>query len=1072
MLDGSPTKALGSNDLTSGDWASRQCVPGRGASGPKNLVCRSGTPDALPNGEANMRRAMTRHTPSILSLVLFLAGLGASGCGSPSGPISDDPNDTDYISDIASNGSSRSGGGADAGAAGSDAGSAPGSDDGAAGRAIAEADIIQTDGDRLYALSQYSGLTIIDTSNPSDLRVLGNHRTNATPFEMYLRSGVAYIMYNSYWTRVHDDATGTWAWQTTARMQALDVSSPASMHVIGDHEVVGTISDSRMVGDVIYLVTFENGWCWGCASTPETHVASFDVSDPSTFVPVDELTFDDGDTGWGRSLSVTTDRLYVGGARWTWDTASSEIQVVDISDPAGTLRLGASVPVDGTIESRWQIDERDGVLRVISQDGGWASTAPPVVQTFQVISSTEITPLGRLPLTLPPDEDLRSVRFDGDRAYAITLEERIRVDPLFTIDLSDPANPVQRASLEIPGWVYHMEPRGDRLYALGYDDEDAGRGMTVTIFDVADLSAPVMLDRVVFGGSWAWAVEDQDRIHKAFNLMLDRGLILVPYAGSSADDATCDYRWQSGIQIIDTDGDSLTLRGTAPQIGTARRSILRGDTLFGVSDNAVQTFDITNRDAPRALDRLEVARNVSTVRADGDHVMRFGNDWWTERAVIDFAPADDASTAEPIGELDLTELYEAEADRCGSYSQWGGSIYVHGDVAYVPRYSYRWDRSDYTASLTFYVVDLSDHTAPRIVTSFDVAPTVGYEERYGEILLTDSALLVGRVDGGYGGRWLDGELDPTRYYYDIYDLADPDAPALATRFEVPSGYAAWGWGWGPIGCGFDFGWGWWYPGYGNTNALVSGDIVASNHASPLGDGTGRVRFYLDRLDVSDPRAPRMLDSVNIPGQVAHFDAARDYVVTVEDVFRGEERHSDWGACYAAGARTYFDYEAGRCRVYDRYLNALVIDGRVARRLDHLNLDVDGYSRQVLVTNDRVFVAKDDVVRRTDMGYEYFTSENPRIAPYVIAADDGRLTALDTVSLGDVDEYFWWPQLAARGRRLFVTQANALTVIDTTDPADATVTEHELPGWYCSSLEVAGDRAYCAMGMSGVATIGL
>jgi uncharacterized secreted protein with C-terminal beta-propeller domain len=1025
---------------------------------------------------------MTRHTHAkrVLSIVVVLGLgtfglLGASACGSPSGPIPDDPNDTDYISDVASAGSSRSGGGStDGGAAGAaDGGPAAPPDDGGADRAIAEADIIQTDGDRLFALSQYSGLTIIDISNPSDLRVLGNHRANATPFEMYLKSGVAYIMYNSYWTRVRDDATGSWTWQTTARMQAVDVSNPASMHVIGDHEVQGDISDSRMVGDVIYLVTHENGWCWRCAGTPETRVASFDASDPRAFVPVDELTFDDGDTGWGRSIAVTTDRLYVGGPRWTWDTTASDIQVVDISDPAGALRLGASVRVDGNIESRWQIDERDGVLRVISQNGGWASTDPPVVQTFDIVSSNEITPLGRLALELPPDEDLRSVRFDGDRAYAITLEERIAVDPLFTIDLTDPANPVQRASLEIPGWIYHMEPRGDRLYALGYDDADAGRGMTVSIFDVADLSAPVMLDRAVFGGTWAWAVEDQDRIHKAFNLMLDRGLILVPFAGSTIDETSCSYDWASGIQIIDTDGDSLALRGTAPQIGTARRSLLRGNTLFGVSDNAVQTFDITDRDAPRALDRLEVARNVSTVRADGEHVMRFGSDWWTERAIIDFAPADDASTPEPIGEVDLSALYAAETDRCNAYSYWGGSIYVHGDVAYVPRYSYHYDRSDYTTSLTFWVVDLSDHTAPRVLGSFDVAPTSGYGERYGEILLTDSALLVGRVEGGdYYGRWLEGTRDTTRYYYDVYDLtARPEAPTRTTRFEVPSSYSAWGWGWGPMGCGVDFGWGFWWPGYGQTNALVSGDIVASNHAVPLDDGTGRVRFYLDRLDVSDPRAPRMLDSVNIPGQVAHFDAARGYLVTVEDVFLREDRLSDWGACYAAGARTYFDYEAGTCRVYDRYLNALTLDGRIARRLDHIDLDADGYSRQVFVTDERVFVAKDDVVRRTEMGYDYYTSENPRIATWEIAGD-GHLDALDTVSLGDVDDYFWWPQLVARGRRLFVSQANVLTVLDTTDPASPTLTNHDLPGWYCSSLEVSGAHAYCAMGMNGVHTIDL
>ena len=54
----------------------------------------------------------------------------------------------------------------------------------------------------------------------------------------------------------------------------------------------------------------------------------------------------------------------------------------------------------------------------------------------------------------------------------------------------------QMGELEIPGWVYHMEPRGDRVYALGYDDAAEGRGMTVSIFDVSDMTTPTMLDRV------------------------------------------------------------------------------------------------------------------------------------------------------------------------------------------------------------------------------------------------------------------------------------------------------------------------------------------------------------------------------------------------------------------------------------------------------------------------------------------------------------------------------------------------------------------------------------------------
>src|SRR5690606_10577353 len=102
--------------------------------------------------------------------------------------------------------------------------------------------------DKLYALSQYAGLHVIDIANPKRLRILGRYRVNATPFEMYLRDGIAYVMFNSYGRYEYDEALQSSVWRSTSRMEAPDVHDPAAIKVLGSYDVSGSISDSRMVG--------------------------------------------------------------------------------------------------------------------------------------------------------------------------------------------------------------------------------------------------------------------------------------------------------------------------------------------------------------------------------------------------------------------------------------------------------------------------------------------------------------------------------------------------------------------------------------------------------------------------------------------------------------------------------------------------------------------------------------------------------------------------------------------------------------------------------------------------------
>ena len=286
------------------------------------------------------------------------------------------------------------------------------------------------------------------------------------------------------------------------------------------------------------------------------------------------------------------------------------IQVLDITDPTGHIRVGAQISTSGPIMSRWQMDESNGVLRVISQVGAGRSRNGekyPDIDTFRIESTQSIVRIGHSSITLPRQEALKTVRFDGPRAYAITFAE---TDPLFTIDLSDPTAPAQKGEIHMPGWVYHLEPRGDRLIGLGLDRRDYAGNLNLSLFDVSDLSSPSMIERQSFGPTNLYTdeqitngamAEDQDRIQKAFRSFQD-GLVVVPFSAAWSTGTTDQCKGAGGIQLFEWNRTSLVKRGLVTMDGNARRAIRRDSEglqeIIGVSDSNVTAFSINRRDTP------------------------------------------------------------------------------------------------------------------------------------------------------------------------------------------------------------------------------------------------------------------------------------------------------------------------------------------------------------------------------------------------------------------------------------------------------------------------------------------
>ena len=142
----------------------------------------------------------------------------------------------------------------------------------------------------------------------------------------------------------------------------------------------------------------------------------------------------------------------------------------------------ASGEVEGTIADRWSMDEADDSLRLAvgpsSETGNFNS-----VVTFRR-KGQELAEIGRLD-HLGKNEELKGVRWFDNLAVLVTYRQ---VDPLFTIDLADPAHPRLIGKLKIPGYSDYLHPLGNNeMLGIGYGGGNDS-GAQIALFDISDLA--------------------------------------------------------------------------------------------------------------------------------------------------------------------------------------------------------------------------------------------------------------------------------------------------------------------------------------------------------------------------------------------------------------------------------------------------------------------------------------------------------------------------------------------------------------------------------------------------------
>jgi hypothetical protein len=320
--------------------------------------------------------------------------------------------------------------------------------------------------------------------------------------------------------------------------------------------------------------------------------------------------------GW--TVYASRQSLYLAQTSWWWWWGFGDLDLTttihrfELGDPQQPVRYSATGTVRGWLVNQFSMSEHEGHLRVATSlvDWWWGNDVSPVDSGSRV---TVLKDNGQGLLQhvgmvsgIAPGEQIVTSRFIGDTGYLVTFE---RIDPLFTLDLSDPTSPRVIGELEIPGFSAYLHPMDDdHLLAVGRGGNESGQvfGVAINVFDVGDLASPRLDHQLLLGnGSSSWVWSDALWDHHAFTF--HRDVLTIPA-----------YEWNDGqafaglvVMDVDTDAGVLELGRInhedmprpywQQQAGyeyraRIRRSLYIEDNLFSLSDRGLKVSDLNHPD--------------------------------------------------------------------------------------------------------------------------------------------------------------------------------------------------------------------------------------------------------------------------------------------------------------------------------------------------------------------------------------------------------------------------------------------------------------------------------------------
>ncbi len=453
---------------------------------------------------------------------------------------------------------------------------------------IDEADIVKSDGEYLYILnSERLWIYRADAANTKLIGQVDLYAGQRNSHALYLMGDTLLVL------------ASEWGEAQRTIVCAYDVSDPANPQLVTEFGQDGQYAGSRLWDGKLYLLSVKENRSYD-PTIPETFIPSTIDGGETTLLPAECIWLPDcplvenftvvscfdavtgallhtnAVLGNAETAYMTAGSLYLG---WSSDVFSHrEAPQEDGSvehdyecrrqttllrfDLTNGLDIAAETALDGCLDSQFWLDEYSSYLRLVLTeerlakkereyaDGSCETTLVEYKKDNSLlILDKNLSQTGRID-SLGRGEQIYSARFEGAYAYFVTFR---RTDPLYCVDLSDPARPAVCAQLHLPDfsdYLYLWDKTS--LLGLGRSRDESGSpgGRKLAMYDISDPTKLSQIHTLALEEDGAQALYDQ----KAILVAPERSLIGFP---SNSGYQLIGYDPENGFTVLAELGSGL-----------------------------------------------------------------------------------------------------------------------------------------------------------------------------------------------------------------------------------------------------------------------------------------------------------------------------------------------------------------------------------------------------------------------------------------------------------------------------------------------------------------------------------